>query len=57
MGGKKKKGTAFTLVIPAGEARVRKTFAPSTRVLEDVRRKKPRRHPDLSAETDDLSPL
>jgi hypothetical protein len=53
MSGKKGKRTAFTLVIPAGEAQVRKAFAPATRVLDDARRKKPRRRPDYLADQDD----
>jgi len=57
MSGKKSKSTAFTLVIPAGAARVRKAFAPATRVLEDARRKKPKHRPDHLAETDDSRPL
>jgi len=50
MSGKKNKHMAFTLVIAAGEAKVRKSFAPVCRVQEDLRRKKPRRAPDYSAE-------
>jgi len=57
MSGKKSKRTAFTLVIAAGEARVRKAFAPATRVLDDARRKKPKRRPDFLAETDDSRPI
>jgi hypothetical protein len=56
MSGKKGKRTVFTLVIETGEAQVRKAFAPATRVLEDARRKKPRRRPDLLAEIDDSRP-
>jgi hypothetical protein len=53
MSSKKGKRTAFSLVIPAGAARVRKVFAPAARVLDDDRRKKPRRRPDYLADLDE----
>jgi len=56
MSRKKSKSIAFTLVIEAKEARVRKGFAPATRVLDDVRRKKPKYRPNHLAETDDSRP-
>ncbi|OIN98946.1 MAG: hypothetical protein AUJ49_12155 [Desulfovibrionaceae bacterium CG1_02_65_16] len=53
MSGKKSKRTAFTLVIPATAAGVRKRFAPAGCAQEDLRRKKPRRRPDFIAEMDE----
>lgn len=49
---KKSGRTAFTLVIEAGAAKVRKGFAPAGKPLPDARRKKPRRRPDHLAEAD-----
>jgi len=57
MSRKKRGRTAFTLVVEAGAAPVRKAFAPAARPMADARLKKPRRRPDHLAETDDSRPL
>ena len=55
MSGKKGKSVAFTLVVTAKDARARRRTAPAGRVMDDTRRKAPRRRPDYLAEMDDAA--
>ena len=56
MSGKKSGRTTVTLVIDKDDLRVRKAFAPAGRTLPDIRHRKPRRRPDLFAETAERDP-
>ncbi|MDP3427500.1 MAG: hypothetical protein Q8S17_09000 [Humidesulfovibrio sp.] len=50
MGGKKRRATAFTVVIATGAVRVRKAQPPVSKPMDDRRRKAPRRRPDFIAD-------
>ncbi len=55
MSGKKGKHAAFTLVVAPNDVRARRRMAPAGRVMDDARRRAPRRRPDYLAEMDDAA--